>query len=195
MITFLNTVYTNCTSNAATWNCYPYSLYSDNPTQSEATFNWIITTGSNAGTYQISSTTNPFSLQFENVPLTLKDQGNETQHYWFQVTVDKSVTPLHAITSDNSQSVCYFNGTSFTGYLYTNITNDYPPAGQSTGGTYPSWPYAVRAEQTMSGGDGVPSCYETDNGNIGQEIPMNSTTFGDLCDCLYINYLTPIPNT
>jgi hypothetical protein len=196
MVTFLNTAYTNCTSNSATWNCYPYTLYGDNPTQSQATFNWIITPGSKANTYQISSTTNPFSLSFTNTPLTLKDGGNQTEHWWFQVTVDKTVTPLHSISADNSQSICYFNGTTFTGYLYTKINSDYPGQGQQPiGGTFPMWPYAVRAEQTMSGGDGVPSCYETNNGNLGQQVPVDSTGFGDLCDCLYLNYLTPIPNT
>jgi len=194
MVTFLNTVYTNCTSNAAAWNCYPYTVYSDNPTQSQTTFNWMVTAGSTKGTYEISSAMNPFLLDFKSTPMVLKDEGNSTEHYWFQVTVDKTVTPLHAISSDNSQSVCYYNGTSFTGYLYTKIASDNPQA-SPTNGTWPSWPYAVRAEQTMSGGSGVPTCYETNNGALGQEIQINSTDFGELCDCLYINYLTPIPNT
>ena len=195
VVTFLNTVYTNCTSDPATWTCFPYTIYANNPVQAEATFNWIISTGSNPSTYVISSTNNPFAIEFQNIPMTIKDAGTPSEHYWFQITMDKQVSPSQAITADNSAATCFFNGTTFTGYLYTKLASGYPPGGQSTGGTYSQWPFAARAEQTMSGGEGVPNCYETNNGNLGQQIPVNATAFGDLCDCLYMNYLTPIPNT
>lgn len=195
MVTFLDTVYTNCTSNPATWTCFPYTLYADNPVKAETTFNWTISVGSKPSTYVISSANNLFGIEFQNAPMTLKDAGNSTEHYWFQVTIDKQVIPSQAITSDSSAATCFFNSTTFTGYLYTKIASSYPPSGQSTGGSNPQWPFAVRAEQTMSGGEGMPNCYQTDNGNLGQQIPLNATAFGDLCDCLYMNYLTPIPNT
>jgi len=195
MVTFLDTVYTDCTSDAATWTCFPYTIYANSPVQAEATFNWIISAGSKPSTYVISSTDNPFAIEFQDISMTLKDAGNSSEHYWFQITMDKQVSPSQAIAPDNSAATCFFNGTTFTGYLYTKISSGYPPNGQSTGGKYPQWPFAVRAEQTMSGGEGVPDCYQTNNGNLGKQIPLNATAFGNLCDCLYMNYLTPIPNT
>jgi len=194
MVTFLNTVYTNCTSDPATWTCFPYTIYANNPVQAGATFNWIVSAGSKPSTYVISSTNNPFAIEFQNAPMTLKNAGTSSEHYWFQITMDKQVSPSKAIAPDNSAATCFFNGTTFTGFLYTKVASGYPPNGQSTGGTYPQWPFAVRAEQTMSGGDGVPNCYQSKDGNLGQKIPLNTTAFGDLCDCLYMNYLTPIPN-
>ena len=78
MVTFLDTVQTNCTANAATWTCYPYTIYNTSPSKSVATFNWVITSPS-SGKYQISSTDNPFSIEFKNTDLDLLDQGKSTE--------------------------------------------------------------------------------------------------------------------
>jgi hypothetical protein len=183
---------TNCTSNPNTWTCFPYTLYSSDASEALTTFNWIISAGTKSGTYQISSTNNPFAINFQNSPLTLTDTGLDTEHYQFQIEMNKEVIPTAALTDDNSASACFFNSTTFTGYLYTKMAKTYPTSSQTgVNAAYPLWPFATRAEQTAGGGSNVPNCYKTANGNIGERITQNliaedTTT---LCSCLYMNWL------
>jgi hypothetical protein len=159
------------------------------------TFNWKITAGSKKDTYQISSTDDPFAIAFEDTPLTLTDKGLSSERYLFQITMDKEVIPTVALTNDNSASACFFNHTTFTGYLYTKLAKDYPTANEqaSAKNAYPLWPFAVRAEQTIGGGKDVPNCYKTSNGNIGARITQNITAAdpSTLCSCLYKNWSPP----
>ncbi|KAF2091294.1 hypothetical protein K490DRAFT_62617 [Saccharata proteae CBS 121410] len=202
--TFLDTVQTNCTANSATWSCWPYTIYNTDETKSMATFNWIITPGSTSDTYKISSTQNPLAISFSDADLTLVDAGKDSERYTFQITMDKKVIPTTALTDDDSSSACFFNSTTFTAYLYTQMAKNYPSSAEESGSTsttsssaYPDWPFAVRAEQTIAGGQDVPNCYKTTNGQIGEQITqgLNATDPTSLCSCLYRNYLTPDPYT
>ncbi|KAH7065296.1 hypothetical protein B0J12DRAFT_30314 [Macrophomina phaseolina] len=186
--TFLDTVTTDCTSNEATWTCPPYTIYNSNKAKSAMTFNWIIT--GSEGNYKISSTDNPLALEFEDVDLEMVSKGQDSERYHFQFTMDKKVIPSTSITDDDSSAVCFFNSTIFTGYLYTKMEKDYPTSEDDESNT--PWPYAVRAEQSIGGGEDVPNCYKTENGRITEQITdgLNATDASTLCSCLYRNYLT-----
>ena len=195
IITFLDTVQTNCTANPSTWTCYPYTIYNTDANKAMATFNWIIASPS-SGSYEISSTTNPFSISFSNAPLDLLDSGLDTERYRFQVTQTKTVSPSSALTSDNSAAECFYNGTTFQAYLYTKMAKSYPDTSlgeQSGNPSFPVWPFAVRVEQIIGGGQDVPNCYKLDNGVIGERITdgLDPQDQGSLCSCLYKNWRTP----
>jgi len=146
-VTFLRSQQTNCTSNSATWRCYPYTtLDPSNPTTnatSQSTFNWIIrntsaiyatndtppsTTSSGIpANLTLSSTNNPFALTFTNQSLTYhhhssssSDDGNASSPpmLTFAFTLPKTVVPTSAIASDNSATQCFFNNTVLSGRIY-----------------------------------------------------------------------------
>lgn len=207
--TFLDTVTTNCTANAATWSCYPYETYAQSASGALATFNWVIAQSSSG--YNISSTRNPFALSFTNTSLTLMDPGSENEHYTFSVLLDKYVVPSSTITSDGSMAGCFFNNTQLVANLYTNRASSYPANSNSsatatssatasttasseqgliTSETFHPWPFAVDVIQSVPGGAGIPDCYHVDHGNIGIRVapaflPQPSH---DSCACAYKNY-------
>ncbi|KAF2729411.1 hypothetical protein EJ04DRAFT_515961 [Polyplosphaeria fusca] len=198
LVTFLDTVQTNCTSNPATWTCYPYTVYNDSPSKSLATFNWIITSSS-GGSYQISSTDNPFSISFKNADMELLDEGQDTERYRVQMTQTKTVSPSEALTRDNAAVECAFDGTSLQASLYTKMAKGYPDTehGDPTGNpSYSVWPFAVRVEQAVGGGEAIPSCYKLQNGQHGDQVTqgLEAQDAGNLCSCLYRNFRTPDPN-
>jgi hypothetical protein len=190
--TFLDTVTTDCTPDANTWTCFPYTIYNDDKVRALTTFNWIIKESSQ-GSYSISSVQNPFAINFENAAMKIVDRGGDNERYQFQVTMDKTVVPSAPISADGSAATCIYNSTTMTGYLYTKRVKNYPSSDQgAANATYQAWPYAVRVEQTVGGGEDVPNCYRTTNGNLGDRI--GNTTATDpttLCSCLYRNFLTP----
>ncbi len=202
LTTFLDTVNTNCTSNPNTWRCFPYSTYQQSAAQSEAVFNWIISSpgdGSNSANFTISSTDNPFSIAFSNISLQLWDKGMENERYAFQLPMDKPVSPSAPITDDNTNAICYFNRTVLQAYLYTKRGKTYPAAsstpssGKGSSSSTSEWPYAVKIEQVISGGGDVPQCFKKVNGNTGDRIttglaPKRAT---DQCSCLYQNFDPP----
>jgi hypothetical protein len=159
-----------------------------------ATFNWAITAGSTAGSYQISTTDDAYGVQFKNVPLTLMDQGQSSEKYQFHAILDKVVSQ----TLNGSPATCFFNSTTFQGTLYTKMSKDYPLTGQSVPANgHTLWPFAVRAEQIAQGGDSTPNCYQSSgNGQLGAQITdgLGAQDAGSLCDCLYKNFRTPNPN-
>ncbi|KAL1647766.1 hypothetical protein SLS58_002567 [Diplodia intermedia] len=173
-------------SDSATWSCYPYVIYNSNKKKAMTTLNWIIT--GSEGNYKISSTDNELSVDFEDVDLVLYSEGQDSERYHFQFTMDKEVVPTTSITDDDSSTVCYFNSTIFTGYLYTKMEKDYPTDDTSDN----AWPFAVRAEQSIGGGEDVPNCYKTVDGRITKQITDGLDAMGasTLCSCLYRNYLT-----
>lgn len=97
-MTALSSQSTNCTSNAATWRCYPYETYDSSSTGSEAVFNWILTntsatyagnkttpTTDSAGipaNMSISSTDNPFSISISNQSLTYINNDSHPRYYF-----------------------------------------------------------------------------------------------------------------
>lgn len=193
--TFLDTVTTDCTPDPSTWTCFPYTIYNTDHSKALTTFNWIIKPASKVDTYSISSEPNPFAIEFANAPMKIVDKGGVNERYHFQVTLDKTVVPSAAISDDGAAATCIYNSTTFTGYMYTKRAKNYPNADTTAANmTYTPWPFAVRAEQTIAGGEDIPNCYRTTDGQLGDQFgnttAMDPTT---LCSCLYRNYLTPIP--
>ncbi|KAF2713558.1 hypothetical protein K504DRAFT_498365 [Pleomassaria siparia CBS 279.74] len=193
-VTFLDTIYTNCTSLASTWTCYPYTIYNTSPSKSIATFNWIISgSGSNL---KISSTENPFSISFQGLDLTLKHEGQDDEGYYFQLQTVKTVSPSSSITDDDAAVECDYNDSTLTGWLYTKMQKGYPDAsrGDGTGNpSFPTWPFAVKVEQTAAGGEGVPSCHKTSSPQSVLTNVVEAQDGGALCSCLYKNWRPPIP--
>lgn len=192
--TFLDAVSTNCTSNAATWQCYPYKTYADSPSGALASFNWIIS--GSPGRYLISSTENPFAPKFVNASLTLDDVNTPTERYTFTVPINKVVVPNIPITTDNTTASCEFNNTMFQASLYTRMANTYPSNSSSpssaidpSGGIQP-WPYAVKVIQSIGGGANVPACYEVRDGNFGARVTNGLVAQPNrlTCNCTYKNY-------
>lgn len=204
--TALANVSTSCTSNAATWSCWPYTTYSaSDPSLSEATFNWILSNTSSeyptnasmlttdssgvAANITITPADDPFAITFTNQSLVYIN--NDTQpRYTFSFTQSKSVVPSSAITSDGSQSTCFFNSTIFSATLYLSSSpaQDYSENSTSSS-SFASWPFAVEIKQTSPGGTGTPDCYETVNGNIGSAITSITTEpEANTCVCDYKNF-------
>lgn len=213
-LTALREQSSNCTSNAATWSCYPYHVLdptdSSTNTSSLATFNWVIsntsaiypsnttalTTGPEGvpANLTISSSNNPFAITFPAQPLTYAYvPGNPiapTPRYTFAFTLPKVVTPSASISSDNTAAECFFNDTILSGniHLAAEITFPAPDQGASasTGG-YEPWPFAFGIEQSAHLEADVPDCYEMANGVIGQPITIAFMAQGGDCVCDYSN--------
>ncbi|KAG4435272.1 hypothetical protein IFR05_009232 [Cadophora sp. M221] len=185
--TYLNTIATNCTSNPATWRCYPFFTYAMSRTQATASFDWIISP-SVGNNYTISSTPNYFSIVFSNTSLSLMKAGTDDEHYFFQTMMDKPTKPVAQLGSENVASTCYFNSTTFQGYLYTKksktfITSD-TNSSTDTNSPFAAWPYAVKIEQVASAGEGTPTCLDPSGESLGDFSVTDGT---QLCDCLYLN--------
>lgn len=184
---------TNCTANAQTWTCYPYTDYYTSNSKSISTFDWNITGSSSSG-YKISSTSNPFSLSFQNAPLELLDQGKDSERYRFQIASTKTVSPATNLTADNAAVDCDFVG-NLQANLYTKMAKEYPSDQDPSGNpSYTTWPYAVKIEQSAPGGQGVPSCYKTtESGQHGDAVTgLAAQDASTLCSCLYKNWHTPM---
>jgi len=199
--TFLDTTSTACTSNHASWKCEPSVTFSQDPTNSMATFNWII--AASGPNLTISSTNNPFAIDFSNATLSLLDQGSTNERYTFTTTVQKVVFPLFNVR-------CFYNTTQFTADLYTKKAKSYPSnstsasakslpagaaepsgaAGAPAGGAFVDWNFAVDATQSIGGGEDVPECYNMNNGQTGSRVTSGYTVepAGDFCSCAYKNY-------
>jgi hypothetical protein len=200
---------TNCSSNPATWRCYPYTVLDlSNPgteASSSSTFDWIIRnesatyatsttpntpTSSVPANLTISSTNNPFALAFDTQQLTYFADTNATSpRLTFAFALPKTVVPTSSLTSDNAATQCYFNSTILSGTIYLAGTVD--SAANSTGSSsYQEWPYPVEIVQSSPGGDGTPDCYETVNGQLGARVVqgLEPKEEGDECRCEYRNY-------
>jgi hypothetical protein len=185
--TFLDTVATNCTSNSATWTCYPYITYASSPSQSAATFDWIISPVEGSPNYTVSSTQNYFSIVFSNATMSLMNAGTDQEHYFFQINMQKPTKPATALTSSNVASTCYFNQTTFHAYLYTKMEKTYPSNSTTSTNTteaFTPWPYAAKIEQVTGAAAGTPTCVDS-SGNVLGNFSVSDGT--QLCDCLYLN--------
>ena len=196
----------NCTSNPASWKCEPSVTYATSPTNAQAPFNWIISAadaGSDAGSTSnltISSTDNPFAINFANATLNLVDKGTDNERYTFTTMVQKAVFPSFNVK-------CFYNDTHFTADLYTRKPKSYPTnstspsttssaadagatAGSPTGGAFADWGFAMDATQYASGGVDVPACYQLDNGQPGSRVTSGYSVMpaADFCSCAYQNY-------
>jgi hypothetical protein len=182
--TYLSTIATNCTSNPATWMCYPYSTYAEARTQSSATFDWIIQPVPNSENYTISSTKNIFSILFTNASLSLLNPGTPEEHYFFQLSMSKPTKPTQPLGDENVAATCIFPDTTLQGYLYTKMAKTYPNNGTDHKGAYDPWPYAVKIEQVSGAVPGSPDCKDAKGKSLGDFSVEDST---QLCDCLYLN--------
>lgn len=195
--TVLSSVSTGCTSNSNTWRCFPYSTYSETGSGADTQFNWIITTSeTNSSEYLISSSTNPFALDFINATLSLTDNGTAREAYKFSINMQKIVVPNVTLTANDATTNCFYNQTIFSAVLYTKMAKTYPstnstganPSGSS--GKYVSWPYAVDVLQIADGGSSVPDCYQMVNGNTGAHVTIDTEPSSQSCECAYENYGT-----
>ena len=160
---------------------------------------------------QISSTNDAFLASFSSADLKLVNAGSDGEQYRLQITQTKTVSVMSGLGSGMAQ--CDFNSTTFQAYLYTKMARTYPNPSQEqqmAKATFPLWPFgvqcppdlrhcyadrtqAVRIEQVIGGGQGVPNCYQTSQGTLGEPITagLNAQDAGSLCSCLYKDYQTP----
>lgn len=130
---------------------------------------------------------------FSNQALQLIDPGQDSERYTFKFPMDKQVVPSSAITDDGASATCFYNQTTFQAYLYTRLEKSYPSATpSSTAGSTSDWPYAVRVEQIIGGGNNVPNCYKTKNGIIEERVTdgLTAQDASSMCSCLYKNRRT-----
>ncbi|KAJ4996783.1 hypothetical protein K4K48_007880 [Colletotrichum sp. SAR 10_66] len=191
--TALADVATNCTSNPATWRCFPYETYNQSLTSgsangSLATYYWTITPR-NSYTYQISSSANPFSPQFANLSMALFDGNSYNERLVFNFTLPKSVVPSEAIAADNKAATCVYADTAFSATLWTR-KNSSVGAGSaaadgnvtavSDGSKWANWPGQIEITQIKSGGG--PECKDSDGNAV-------SVAAGEgQCECRYANF-------
>ena len=166
--------------------------------------------------FTISTSTNPFSIDFDNVGLQLLDQGMDTERYTFQTTVQKVVFPGRSFSVK-----CYYNSTLLTANLYTKKPKDNVPASASRllrprsrnellgeaeeeeeaaalekrqqSVNWSEWPYAADISQSIGGGQGVPDCYQYDPAkpdSVGDRVTAGYQTQGpgEFCSCVWENW-------
>ncbi|KAL8638206.1 MAG: hypothetical protein Q9226_009016 [Calogaya cf. arnoldii] len=188
LITYLSTVRTDCVSQAADWSCFPYHTFAQSPREAMANFTWVITSPSSSN-FDISSTSNPWSIEFPSTPLQKLNEGTEEEHYHFTATLDKTTTPQLGIQ-------CQFNDTLLEGNLYTRKSRNYPspspadPPSSSSTGKFQPWPYAIDIRQTVGGEQNTPQCFRMQAGALGDRISEGLTPKGenDECSCEYKNF-------
>lgn len=197
--TYLDTVATNCTSVSADWQCPPYHTYSESPSLALATYQWIIVDSGSQSipNFTVSSSNNPFNIEFANASLTLVDQNSSSERYTFSAHFNKVVVPSPGI-------YCYFNKTTISGNLYTKRAKSGPPksSGSSTtsaaqptatsaaSNSFEEWKYAVQTTQSIGGGSMVPECFHMNNGVRGERASdgIEAQAPQDMCSCVYQNY-------
>jgi hypothetical protein len=191
--TFLDSVLTNCTGDPGTWTCPPGVAYESDTLSSLEMFNFAITAGATAGTYQLAPAganlaLGPSGSAFPPVPLTVVNRGQASENYRFQTTVSR-VTSSAVNGSAPGADTCVFPGTTFQGSLYTRAARSYPAAGQAlpAPAAFGFWPFEARVEMVV-GGDVVPECY-AGAGTAGARLALGARPqdAGSLCSCLYRN--------
>jgi hypothetical protein len=216
LVTALKAVYTNCTSNPSTWNCYPYNIYNGSDTSVNpntlATFNWQITNSTNMyasnetgittseegipSNLSISSTDNPFELSFSAQNLTyinIKDNSSSAR-YTFNFEMSKAVIPSTSLLSSGAAAKCFYNSTILSGTLYLSAPASYPNATTANNtpgvGGYTTWPFAIEISEQSPGGQDIPACYQLVNGNVGNKIltAVTPEPESQTCVCEYRNY-------
>ncbi|KAL5119717.1 hypothetical protein ACEQ8H_002323 [Pleosporales sp. CAS-2024a] len=189
LITFLDTVSSSCTANNATWSCPPTTTYYSDPQKALTAINWKIS--GKTGSYKISSVGQDatFGTVFQNEKLQLLDAGKATERYHFMISRSKSVNMTGSIGDMTGSFVCDYGATNIQGSLYTKMARTYPQntiAVPNTG--HAAWPYAVRVEQTVAGGENIPSCKKSTGEQVNSLAAQAPST---LCDCLYKNWTPP----
>lgn len=195
--TYLISVTTNCSSSQS-WTCLPYRTYSESPSDSVASYQWIIEPSSpSSPNLTISSSDNPFNIEFANASLSLLDKGSDSERYTFTANFEKRVPVL----GDKS---CFYPNASLKGTFYTKQAKSNTTAESSNASTslkptataeipsdkFAQWRYAVEATVSASGGSDVPACYHMMGTSKGAQYSEGSAskTVGDVCSCEYKNY-------
>ncbi|KAI3324491.1 hypothetical protein HD806DRAFT_47392 [Xylariaceae sp. AK1471] len=205
-VTALWNTSTACTSNSATFRCYPFTTYDPSSPTSEtdamATFLWTIAARAGS-TYDISTAPSPFVPQFNNISLNLIDGNQDSERLVFELgQMVLEVLPVEPITSDSSSgsgkaTKCFFNDTVLSATIWTRKSAEYPTNlttsvdnkgnGTHTSENFDPWPYAVEVSQVAGAGAGVPDCRDADGNQVGDfEIPRAAG--GGDCGCWYRNF-------
>lgn len=185
----LATVGTSCTSNSATWTCFPYYTFQESPSLSNYTFDWTIfqqdPKTKNQDSLQIASSANPFSLTFGPTPLVHVDNGTPNERYTFSLLLPKQVQPTQSLTDDNEQTLCFYNQSTLAGSLYigkgasATTTSNMAPV---------NWPGTAYIAYTSPGGENTPDCYRQVAGKAqGSAIDARLTpqAASQQCSCIY----------
>ncbi|KAI1267614.1 hypothetical protein F5Y18DRAFT_306923 [Xylariaceae sp. FL1019] len=198
-ITALANISTACTTNSATFRCYPYATYdASSANSSMATFLWTIAENTTNSSYGISSSQNPFQPTFGNISMDFLDENQDTERLTFELgNMMLQVLPVDPVTGDDGSTAasCYFNDTVLSATIWTRKAGTYPmdldtSVDNMGNGTHISedfdpWPYAVEISQTAAAGAGVPDCRDAQGNPVGNfEI---SHAGGD-CGCYYRNF-------
>lgn len=185
LITFLDTVTASCTSQSSTWACAPYTDYYSDPQKALTVLNWQISGTDGAYTISSNGDDSTFGTSFQNEKLQLVDMGKDTERYSFRINRSKTVNVTGSLGNDQGSFECDYRATGINGYLYTKMARTYPDNTVSvSGANSPAWPYAARIEQSVGGGQGIPSCSKTGGG----QVNIQSTDASTLCSCLYKNW-------
>ncbi|KAL8924288.1 MAG: hypothetical protein Q9208_004069 [Pyrenodesmia sp. 3 TL-2023] len=192
LITFLDTVRTDCSSRAEDWSCFPYHTYAESASQATANFTWVITNSGDG--FSVSSTNNPWSINFGETPLTIMDEGSDNERYQFKTSLDKITVPSIGVN-------CFFNDTNLEGTLYTKKAPTYlssrPADATAVDGSsmessddFKPWPYAVDIRQTIGGDANVPECFRIQANRKGDRITDGITPrpASSVCSCEYKNF-------
>ncbi|CAJ2500244.1 Uu.00g030970.m01.CDS01 [Anthostomella pinea] len=192
----LSNTSTACTSNPATFRCYPYTTYNSTSSFADAstTFFWtIVETAQDV--YTISSTANPFAPQFTNVSLALLDGGLSSERLSFTTPLgDAAVVPTGPIVEgSNEVTTCYYNDTVLSTMIWTRRGAQFGGYATTTGGNrggdgsknFDAWPYAVQVARTAAPGSGVPDCRNADGERVGDFAVVDG---GGECGCWYANF-------
>ncbi|KAL8933037.1 MAG: hypothetical protein Q9216_006552 [Gyalolechia sp. 2 TL-2023] len=189
--TYLDTVQTDCSSQAQDWSCFPYHTFAESPSQAMANFTWVITESEDG--FSISSTENPFSIVFDNTMMMLLDPGTDDERYQFNATLDKVTVPSIGVN-------CFFNDTILEGNLYTKKPQNYPSStttssaatapSSASGDDFQPWPYAVDIRQSIGGGQSVPECFRIQANQKGDRIVdgISPRPASSMCSCEYKNF-------
>ncbi|KAK6820969.1 hypothetical protein PG987_015369 [Apiospora arundinis] len=188
----------DCTSNNATFRCYPFETYSQSRSDASATYFWIITQV-NSWAYQISAASNPFVPQFSNLSLTQLDANQFNERLTFSFSIHgAAIVPTTALgkgdstsggsgsdsnnnnnEDNNKAATCYYNDTMVTATIWTRRRAEFP-----ANLTTPPWPYAVQVVQRTRD---TPDCRDVDGNRVGGDLVPPPDRAGD-CTCSYANF-------
>lgn len=179
--TNLLNISTACTNISETWSCAPGQTFQQaGVNASQESLTWMVsqnnlTDDNDDDGFSISNIDNPFGLQFNNTPLTLREQGTENEHWGFEVRVSKRAKPNRDITGRNIAVECEYSQAQLAGRLFTRRQAD--SVFQDGEG---SWPGAVEAEESS---EIEGECFEVRNGVRGDRIDVGVGP-GE-CSCSY----------
>ncbi len=193
-ITALSTVSTACTSNPATFRCFPFAAYTAaSPNASAATFNWIITRDADQR-YVISSSDNPFAPSFANLSMMFLDVNQYNERFVFNFTMAKSVAASAPLSGDPAAATCWFNHTVLSATLWTRARASYPvnisavPDPRNATFNFNPWPYKVDITQVQVAEPGVPDCMDASGRRVGDFQATPTPGVKSDCECGYTNY-------